>query len=258
MDGDVDHYETEIIEQLNSIESLVEELKNKDPDFHFQEIAECEEKLLNVSKSLDKYSHNLQNFLDNRSDTYKFSLQRLMERHEKLTSDLTLIRNEERKTNVIENPRGEIKSGVPRNEGIIKKPRRTTSLRRIRENTRSISEELAKQTELLRLIDEEISNHIQVPLTLQRKAKLEPISSSLKEFKNEIHVDDFLMCMISLLVLVILAIFTYKIFASNALPRPQENIARQAFSFANKTASKLLFGIFQPLECDSSGPLPSI
>lgn len=106
MDGDVDHYETEIIEQLNSIESLVEELKNKDPDFHFQEIAECEEKLLNVSKSLDKYSHNLQNFLDKRSDTYKFSLQRLMERHEKLTSDLTLIRNEERKTNVIENQGG--------------------------------------------------------------------------------------------------------------------------------------------------------
>ena len=84
-----------------------------------------------------------------------------------------------------------------------------------------------------------------------------PVASILKELVKEVNGDDVLMCLVSLVVLVILAVFTYKVFEKHSQIRHEELVLQNS-SWVITNTSKLLFGIFQPLECDPTCPLSNV
>lgn len=72
-------------------------------------------------------------------------------------------------------------------------------------------------------------------------------SSTQKSSAQKFNADEVLMGLVSLIIIAVLAAFTYKIFESN-MHYQQRDMAVQTSSFNTTTTSKLLFGVFRPLE----------
>ena len=230
--------EIEINEMLSDLEKCIQEMNQNELSQRSVLEKTCERKIKNVQASFESFKLEVRG-LGKLADDYRQSLRLLKDRiglnilafHDKkadyLLSEFSMssITPKTRKLQTIEVTRDYL-DPLEYNFSMA-------NVSELRKMALEVSEEV-----------QSVRNMIESPLETQLPTNTQP-----KKNTKRTEADDIFLCVVSLVAIALLAIFTYWVFANSSPDLQVDNRGKTNSNFATITTSSLLVGVFQPFEC---------